>query len=576
MRELERRRRACRPARRGARAARNASAANAQPLSEFAARHRDVLAALSLDNGNDGRLRRSPTAQSSRTRSTSLRRAKPPRVCRSSKADYVELFAAALAGRVVRRPLQPGLRVRILGPLEARLTESDRVVLGGLVEGVWPPESNTDAWLSRPMRLALGLDLPERRIGLSAHDFAQLLGAREVILSHAAKIAGTPTVPSRFIQRLAAVAGTRWEGAVATRREISGLGARARPAGADRAGAAARAEAAARGAAEEPFGHRDRTLAARSLYDLRQAHSCACGRSMRSMPQPGAAERGTIIHAAIGDFTKLYAEALPADPVGELIALGEPHFAALEDFPEARAFWWPRFQRIAHWFARWDARAPRRDRRDRGRNSRRDRHRARRRRVQAARHRRPHRTRCRRPLRHPRLQDRLRAQSKSRCAPGSRRSSRWKPRCCAEAASGKSGRRFGRRSSSMCCSRAASRPANMRQSSSRTARRTARPIAALEKLTALARRFDDESDAVSLARPSDVDDALRRLRPSRARQGMVERPAAIDDRGRRMRTPDDHPVGGARAAARRSPIRTSRRGSPPMPARARRMCWRSA
>jgi ATP-dependent helicase/nuclease subunit B len=70
---------------------------------------------------------------------------------------------------------------------------------------------------------------------------------------------------------------------------------------------------------------------------------------------PGAAERGTIIHAAVGDFTKLYAKKLPADPVGELIALGEPHFAALEDFPEARAFWRPRFLRIAHWFARWDA-----------------------------------------------------------------------------------------------------------------------------------------------------------------------------------------------------------------------------
>jgi len=46
---------------------------------------------------------------------------------------------------------------------------------------------------------------------------------------------------------------------------------------------------------------------------------------------------------------------LPADPVRELIALGEAHFAALKDFPEARAFWWPRFLRIAHWFAHWES-----------------------------------------------------------------------------------------------------------------------------------------------------------------------------------------------------------------------------
>jgi ATP-dependent helicase/nuclease subunit B len=70
--------------------------------------------------------------------------------------------------------------------------------------------------------------------------------------------------------------------------------------------------------------------------------------------EPGAAERGTFIHAAIGDFTKTFATKLPADPLRELIELGRPHFAAVNDFPEARAFWWPRFERIARWFVRWE------------------------------------------------------------------------------------------------------------------------------------------------------------------------------------------------------------------------------
>src|SRR4029079_12416517 len=62
------------------------------------------------------------------------------------------------------------------------------------------------------MRHELGLDLPERRIGLSAHDFAQLLGAGEVILTHAAKVGGAPAVASRFLHRLEAVAGEeRWK-----------------------------------------------------------------------------------------------------------------------------------------------------------------------------------------------------------------------------------------------------------------------------------------------------------------------------------------------------------------------------
>src|SRR6185295_14816293 len=111
---------------------------------------------------------------------------------------------------------RPGARVRILGTIEARLIHVDRIVLGGLVESVWPPETRTDPWLSRPMRLELGLDLPERRIGLSAHDFAQLLGMPEVILTRAGKLGGAPTVASRLTQRLAAVAGeVQWKAAVA-------------------------------------------------------------------------------------------------------------------------------------------------------------------------------------------------------------------------------------------------------------------------------------------------------------------------------------------------------------------------
>jgi ATP-dependent helicase/nuclease subunit B len=68
----------------------------------------------------------------------------------------------------------------------------------------------------------------------------------------------------------------------------------------------------------------------------------------------GAADRGIFIHGALSEFTKTFAAGLPADPVRALIAIGARHFAALEAYPEARAFWWPRFQRIARWFAGWE------------------------------------------------------------------------------------------------------------------------------------------------------------------------------------------------------------------------------
>ena len=324
------------------------------PLSDLAARHRDVVAALSRGEsaeaafaGRDGQ----GLADALDELASSEAAARLP----IAMSEYVELFSAALAGRVVRRAARPGLRVRILGLLEARLTESDRVVLGGLVEGTWPPESNTDAWLSRPMRLELGLDLPERRIGLTAHDFAQLLGAREVILSFSTKIAGTPTVPSRFIQRLAAVSGERWKGAIARGgKYISWARELDRP--------EQPPQAAKQPAPVPPRDARPKSLSVTDIEDwLRDPYTIYAKyilrlRSLDAVDTaPGAAERGTFIHAAIGEFTEKFARGLPPDPAGELIKLGRKHFATLEDFPEARAFWWPRFLRIAHWFARWEA-----------------------------------------------------------------------------------------------------------------------------------------------------------------------------------------------------------------------------
>ncbi len=321
-------------------------------LSELAERHRDVLAALSQHGGEqtafigpDGakladaldELATSPSAKSLAV----------------AASDYVELFTAALNGRVVRRPLRQGLRVRILGLLEARLTESDRVVLGGLVEGTWPPQSHTDAWLSRPMRLDLGLDLPERRIGLTAHDFAQLLGARDVILTLSAKIAGAPTVPSRFVQRLAAVAGGRWQDAI-KRGEAYLAWARAldHP---DVVKPEPRPEP------KPPLAVRPKGLSVTEIeHWLRDPYTIYAKHILHLRPldpvdaEPGAAERGTFIHAAIAELAKTFSAKPVAEIVDDLLALGRVRFSEIEDYPEARAFWWPRFERIARWFANWE------------------------------------------------------------------------------------------------------------------------------------------------------------------------------------------------------------------------------
>jgi ATP-dependent helicase/nuclease subunit B len=327
----------------------------AHPLARLAACHRDVIAALATDA-------QGKVAAFSGADGTALARALDELTMSPSaaglavaKADYTEVFLAGIGDRVVRRPETQDVRVRVYGPLEARLQNIDRLVLGGLNEGTWPPETRSDPWLSRPMRAALGLDAPERRIGLSAHDFAQSLGAPEVILTRAAKVAGAPTVTSRFVQRLAAVAGKeRWEGALARGNAYLAF-ARAL----DHPDAVTPAK---RPAPTPPVAARPSRLSVTDIeHWLRDPYTIYAKHVLKLFPldavdtPPGARDRGTVIHAAIGDYTKDFAQAAPAEPLRELIKLGEKHFASLADFPEARAFWWPRFERIARWFATWDA-----------------------------------------------------------------------------------------------------------------------------------------------------------------------------------------------------------------------------
>jgi ATP-dependent helicase/nuclease subunit B len=268
--------------------------------------------------------------------------------------DYGEMFQAALTDGKVWRP-DTGARIRIYGALESRLQSVDLMVLGGLTEGVWPPQAGADPWLSRPMRQQLGLDLPERRIGLSAHDFVQALGAREVVLTRAARVAGAPTVASRFVQRLAAVAGeTRWTAAIENGAQyLAWARALDRPAAPPRP--------VARPEPRPPRDARPNSLSVTEIETwLRDPYSIYARyvlrlRALDAVDTPlGARDRGTVIHEAVGDFTEKFSDRLPDDVADELLRIGERAFAPLQDFPDAKAFWWPRFQRIARWFVEFE------------------------------------------------------------------------------------------------------------------------------------------------------------------------------------------------------------------------------
>ncbi|ATQ44764.1 double-strand break repair protein AddB [Caulobacter mirabilis] len=119
---------------------------------------------------------------------------------------FADLVGRLLDGETVRALGTPHPRLRILGALEARLLRADRLILAGLEDGVWPRGAPIDPFLSRPMRKRLDLPSPERRLGLTAHDFAQAACAPEVVLVHSHRREGQPAVESRWLWRLRTLA----------------------------------------------------------------------------------------------------------------------------------------------------------------------------------------------------------------------------------------------------------------------------------------------------------------------------------------------------------------------------------
>ena len=333
-------------------------------LTDYAARHYDVIKHLSADDtgvlvafeGPDGNaLSRAFDDLFQASNSPDGDKPQPSGLV-LDLSDYPDVFQTAFGDRIVRRPQLAASRLRIYGPLEARLTDCDRIILGGLVEGVWPPAPRIDPWLSRPMRHQLGLDLPERRIGLSAHDFAQLLGTKDVILARAAKVGGAPAVASRFLHRLEAVAGAdSW-----TRATDKGATYVRYANELDRPQSVAPAP---RPEPKPDVALRPLRMSVTEIEDwLRDPYTIYAKRILRLTPLDPvdmpltAADRGSAIHEALGEFTGRFAAELPDDIADALRTIGDKHFAPLMERPEARALWWPRFLRIADWFAGWEAR----------------------------------------------------------------------------------------------------------------------------------------------------------------------------------------------------------------------------
>ena len=334
-------------------------------VTELARAHAEVLNRVARDeNGTDAELFSGETGDALALMLTALLDAGNSGL-ELSPREWPSVFSALMSGTAVRRRLPGDPRVQILGPMEARLQSFDLAILGGLNEGVWPQRTRNDPWLNRPMKRELGLDPPERRIGAAAHDFVQGLGANRVILSRAARADGAPTVASRWVQRLLTLAGP------VVAEQMSGRGTHFT----HLAGLLDRPEGPVRSAIrpepKPPLAARPKSLSVTEIEKLVRDPYVIFARHILDLQavdpiggEPGAADKGNIVHDALAAFLEEWKHPFDDHAVNRLIAIGAQLFEPLDAFPAVRALWWPRFERIAAGFVAFEAqRAPTLERR---------------------------------------------------------------------------------------------------------------------------------------------------------------------------------------------------------------------
>ena len=271
--------------------------------------------------------------------------------------DYASLLHSLLSREEVRESLTPHPGIMIWGTLEARVQGADLVIMGSLNDGTWPEQPAPDPWLNRALRQKAGLLLPDRRIGLSAHDFQQAIAAPEVWITRSVRSNDAETVPSRWINRITnLMSGLNENAGPEALKEMKERGdvwlgkARAFE-------MPTPAEKAKRPSPQPPVAARPRVLSVsdvrtliRDPYAIYAKHVLKLRTLGPLVPQADALLRGIAVHQVLEDFVK----ATLADPtrltVDAFLHLAKTELTHAVPWPAARSLWFARLNRLADWF----------------------------------------------------------------------------------------------------------------------------------------------------------------------------------------------------------------------------------
>ncbi len=268
---------------------------------------------------------------------------------RVNGAGYVDFISKIFSSQKMAPPSRKLDKIVLLGPLEARLQKFDLTILGGMNEGVWPPDLSENIWLSKSMRASFGLLTPERRVGLAAHDFVQFSAGKNVILTRAEKEMGRSSVPSRWLSKVlkSDPALLDLSFVYLSRRlhhQVDGLSF---------------------GPPEPvpPIHVRPRSYSVSDVALLtNNPYAFYVHRILKLSPlqpmdsQIGALERGILIHDIFREFVETYHQKWPGDPYSALLEVAKKYFDSISEENEVTVFWWQQFKQMAKWFVEQEAR----------------------------------------------------------------------------------------------------------------------------------------------------------------------------------------------------------------------------
>jgi ATP-dependent helicase/nuclease subunit B len=264
--------------------------------------------------------------------------------------EWSDVMAALIAGIGIRPRSIDHPRVMIWGTLEARSQSVDMLVLGGLNEGVWPGQTANNPFLSRAMKTEIGMEPPERRIGQAAHDFVMGLGTRRLILSRAIRQGGAPSVASRFLQRLASVAGEEITTAMSGRGSIFRQFAADIDTGQDQAFSPRPAPKPDATLQPKRYSFSEAGRLRRDPYSIYARRVLKLDPMQTFNEDPGALERGNIYHAIIERFTREGIDPRVPGAFAAIAAIANEIFDRALLPAHIGAIWRPRFLDMAREF----------------------------------------------------------------------------------------------------------------------------------------------------------------------------------------------------------------------------------